>query len=82
MDARRRECVCEVFSLATQLLDRMHEQAVDGQSPHISEQSCLKISEHLRAAAADLLILADAMPIIVGFTAKRSRARGRKRTKN
>ena len=64
MDPRQSDLVTALFAEITSLLERAHDRAVDGQSPHINDDAHIEIAESLAAELGDIAVLASAAVIL------------------
>ncbi len=60
MDDDRRELLRQLFAAATELIETAHDAAVAGQSGEVAAENYGEAARRLRAAAGDVVALADA----------------------
>ncbi len=64
MDDDRRELLRRLFAAVTELIETAHDAAVAGQSGEIAAENYTEASRRLRAAACDVVALADAATVL------------------
>ncbi len=65
MDDDRRELVCRLSTLATEVLEDAHEAAIEGQSSELQAQDYASCARRLQYTARRLTAVADTMIIVV-----------------